>query len=244
MPLLSGTHTHTQTDSHRGWCKFEWWWWWWHGTWQVTHTDGGHLAISLAHCSVLDLELKPDIHAVSSGITSSEWKRETPGPLALTEQMFSPPPSLERWPTLTAEKSWLKFGLEWQQHNDCSSSVTVRIRLSLYLDGTPLNSGSQFSSTHSQKGSFRLAGSHLINTKPLYSSHFLLYLLMDQNKISKHVHDISRNPSAPSFQSYDSTEREKFMLCVFCRYRARTVKRENRLGYDWNSNDLCCIDFG
>lgn len=39
-------------------------------------------------------------------------------------------------------------------------------------------------------------------------------------------------------------QREKFMLCVFCRYRARTVKRENRLGYDWNSNDLCCIDFG
>lgn len=39
-------------------------------------------------------------------------------------------------------------------------------------------------------------------------------------------------------------QREKFMLYVFCRYRARTVKRENRLGYDWNSNDLCCIDFG
>lgn len=153
-------------------------------------------------------------------------KGRKPGPLALTEQMFSPPPSLERWPTLTAEKSWLKFGLEWQQHNDCSSSVTVWIRRSLYLDGAPLNSGSQFSSTHSQKGSFRLAGSHLINTKPLYSSHFLLYLLMDQNKISKHVHDISGNPSAPSFQWYDSTEGEVYVVCILSVQSTYSKKRE------------------
>lgn len=69
-------NTHTHTDSHTDWCRFDWWWWWWHGIWQVTHTDGGHLAISLARCSVVDLETKPDIRAVSSGTASSEGRGE------------------------------------------------------------------------------------------------------------------------------------------------------------------------
>lgn len=44
------------------------------GIWQVTHTDGGHLAILLVHCGVLDLEQKPVICAASSGSASSGWK--------------------------------------------------------------------------------------------------------------------------------------------------------------------------
>lgn len=40
------------------------------------HTDGGHLAISLARCGVLDLEPKPDIRAASSGIASSEGRKK------------------------------------------------------------------------------------------------------------------------------------------------------------------------
>lgn len=38
------------------------------------NTDGGHLAASLPRRRVLDLDLKPCIHAESSGFTSSEEK--------------------------------------------------------------------------------------------------------------------------------------------------------------------------
>lgn len=38
------------------------------------NTDGRHLAKSLLYCGVLDLDLKPSIHAVSLGFTSSEKK--------------------------------------------------------------------------------------------------------------------------------------------------------------------------
>lgn len=59
------------------------------------NTDGGHLAMSLLCCRVLDLDLKPSIHAVSSGFTSSEERKKKQfRPCRLTEQMFSPLPSL------------------------------------------------------------------------------------------------------------------------------------------------------